>query len=125
MSTSTSRPLRFSIRAWAPKLNFAGWPLPLRISFASGSVLDSCVLLLRVSPRKSTMPVPSGPDLGGSPSLRFKLLKEAQDSISVPSTVKCSSESSRCSWACLMMPAKNAWAISCSMSRARFLEKVE
>ena len=43
--------------------------------------------LERFSPLKSTIPVPS-PGLGGSSSsLRLKLLKEAQASIKVPSTV--------------------------------------
>lgn len=39
----TTRPERFSISACPMKQSFAGWPLPLRKSFASGSVVLACV----------------------------------------------------------------------------------
>ena len=58
--------------------------------FASGSVALWWVALERFSTLKLTIPVPSsGLGLGGSSSsLRLNLLKEAQASIKVPSTVK-------------------------------------
>ena len=60
------------------------------------SVVLSCVSLLRRSPLKSTIPVPSPPSFGGRPPFFFKLLKLAHDSMSVQSTVKCSVDNSRC-----------------------------
>ncbi|MCG3145794.1 MAG: hypothetical protein HONDAALG_03470 [Gammaproteobacteria bacterium] len=39
ISRSVRRPARLSIGAWPPKLSFAGWPQPRRISFAFGSVV--------------------------------------------------------------------------------------
>jgi hypothetical protein len=61
----------------------------------------------------------------GVPSLRLKLLKEAHASMGVPSTVKCSSESSRSRRGLLDHPAKKLLAMSCSISRAQFFAKLE
>src|SRR5439155_11361738 len=76
------------------KQSLASIPGPLRYSRASGSVVLRCVWLERFSPRKSDgAPLPSSPPTGGSFGL--KLFIEAQASISVPSTEKCSLDSSR------------------------------
>ncbi|MNF88062.1 hypothetical protein D3C84_705470 [compost metagenome] len=90
-STSTIRPLRCSIIVCAMCARRLASPLLLRASRASGSVVDWWVALLRFSPLKSAsgLRVPSS---GGSPpSFLMKDLCEAQASISVPSTLKCSS----------------------------------
>ena len=52
--------------------------------------------------------------------LRRKLFCYAQASISVPSTVKCSSESSRLRRACSTIIVKNSSATAPSSSRSRF-----
>lgn len=62
---------------------------------------------------------------GGSASLRLKLFCPAQASISVPSTVKCSSDSSSCSRAYAKTCSKKACATSPSSKRSRFLLNVE
>src|SRR5216117_3585030 len=48
--TSTTRPCRFSVSACPAKTSFASLPAPLRMSRASGSVVDACVWLVRGSP---------------------------------------------------------------------------
>src|SRR6266571_1350790 len=98
---STSIPFRFSIRAWPMNTSFASFPLPLRSRRASGSVVLSCVAFERFSPWKSTDGLPGSSSVlwGGSPSRGLKLFRLAAASISVPSTVKCSSESKPRLWA--------------------------
>src|SRR5580700_11990770 len=56
-----------------------------------------------------------------SSSLSWKLFCPAQASISVPSTVKCSSDNSRFLRACRNTTRKNSSAISPSNKRSRFL----
>src|SRR5882762_92876 len=93
----------------------------LGISRASGSVVEACVALLRRSPWKFTVGLPgSSGGVRGSPGF-LKLFNPAQASIRVPSTVKCSSPSSRCARAWASTCSKNAWAMSPSSSRCRFL----
>src|SRR5208282_487169 len=86
-----------------------------------------CVWLERFSPRKSagTLRPPAGvpPASGGSCGL--KLFIEAHASISVPSTEKCSLDSSRFIRGWVSTAVRNLAAISPSNSRSRFLEKVE
>jgi hypothetical protein len=69
-------------------------PLDFRASRASGSVVEACVSFERFSLRKLRSPL--RPGVGGSswPSLRRKLFMLAHAWISVPSTGKCSSDSS-------------------------------
>src|SRR5882672_10873057 len=100
---STMRPLRFSIIRCPMWQSLASLPAPLRNKRASGSVVEKCVSFLRFSPWKSRSalrpPLPwSFPD-GGSPlSFGTKLFMLAQASIRVPSTEKCSPESSLRTW---------------------------
>src|SRR5580700_1185706 len=85
--------LRFSIKAWAESQSFASLPAPFLASRDSRSVVD-WVALPRRTPWKLTLGLPGSSggkrSLGCSP-LGRKLLSDAQASISVPSTVKCSS----------------------------------
>src|SRR6218665_571785 len=90
--------------------------LPLRYSFESGSVFDSCVSLLRRCPLKSPPLPPSS-----SPSLRTKLLCPAQASINVPSTLKCSPDNQSLFSAVSSTSLKKATTASCSIRRWRFL----
>src|SRR3954452_14386278 len=76
--------------------------------------VDLRIALLRGS-------VASGP----VPSLGLKLFIEAQASISVPSTEKCSFERSRFTRGSARMAVRNWAAISPSSSRSRFLERVD
>jgi hypothetical protein len=57
--------LRFSISACCEYDSFASLPLPFRASFASGSVVDSCVAFERFSLWKSTVGLPGSS--GGRP----------------------------------------------------------
>jgi hypothetical protein len=57
----------------------------------------------------------------GGTSLRVKLLRRVQASISVPSTVKCSSDSNPRARPWATTRSKNAWATPPSSSRCRFL----
>jgi hypothetical protein len=87
------------------------------------------VSLERFWPLKSTSAL-RPPEVGGggsSPSaaLGLKLFIEAQASISVPSTLKWSLESSRFTRGCASTAARNFAAISPSSSRSRFFEKLE
>jgi hypothetical protein len=93
----------------------------LRISRASGSVVEACVSLLRFSPWKSRSPL--RPASGGEPLPSFgrKLFMLAHASISVPSTEKWSSDSSAFTSGRLSTLAMNLAAISPSISRSRFL----
>ena len=105
------------------KQSFASLPRPLRSSRASGSVVEACVALWRRSPWKSRSalrPPPAGGSAPGS-ALGLKLLRPANASISVPSTVKCSSDNNAltCGW--LSTAWKNLAAIAPSSSRSRFL----
>ena len=90
----TTNPLRFSISTWPMWHSWAAAPSDFLNSRQSGSVVERWVALPRFSFLKFTVAlrVPSAGGAGGS-SLRLKLLWEAQASISVPSTVKWSSES--------------------------------
>src|SRR5712692_5085491 len=91
-----------------------------------GSVRLSWVSLVRLSPLKLTAGLLFEPDAGGGgPSLGTKLLSEAHARTSVPSTEKCSEESSPCARAWATTPSNNTPAASCSMRRSRFLENVE
>lgn len=99
---------------------------------ASGSVVLRCVLLDRFSPLKSAdalRPPPSAPPLSVRPaspgSLGLKLFGEAQASIEVPSTEKCSLDSSFFTQGWASTAARNLAAISPSSSRSRFFEKLE
>mgnify|MGYP006883391337 CR=1 FL=1 len=75
------------------KQSLASLPYPFRYSLASGSVFDSCVSFLRFLPLKSPNPLLSE----SSSSFGRKLFIDAQASMSVPSTEKCSLLSSpRC-----------------------------
>ena len=89
------------------------------MSRESGSVVLLCVAFERFSPLKSTIPVPSPPSFGGSPSLRLKLLNEAQASISVPSTVKWSEDNSCCRRARHTTSSKKRRAMSVTTKRSR------
>ena len=94
---------------------------PLRISRASGSVLLSCVSFLNLSLRKSTDGLlGSSSGCCRSSSLRLKLLMLAAASISVPSTLKCSSDKSPCRSAFHTTSSNSAWPILCSSNRCRF-----
>src|SRR6266516_3479860 len=89
----------------------------LRMSRASGSVVDACVWLVRSSPRKLTVGLPGSSGGGRSPgasSRGRKLLSEAHASIKVPSTVKCSVEISRAVFARSTIPARKWRATSAS-----------
>ena len=126
-SKSTSRPLRFSISACAENESFGLLALALAASFASGSVVDSCVSFERFSPWKSTVGLPgsSGGVPRRLPSFFLKLLSDAHASISVPSTVKCSSAhqaARRRAWLD-DRARRTAAATSCSSSRSRFLRE--
>jgi hypothetical protein len=98
----------------------------LRASFASGSVVDSCVSLLRFSPWKSTL-VLLGSSGGGSSSFDepffLKLLRLAHASMSVPSTLKCSRLISPAAFACSTIARKNCPAASLATRRSRFFVK--
>src|SRR5574340_662814 len=88
---------RFSISTWPRKHSFASWPAAFLYNRASGSVVEAWVALVRRSPRKSTLGLPGSSVGGGGTGSAFflKLFWPAQASISVPSTVKCSSERRR------------------------------
>src|SRR6516164_5648270 len=89
-------------------------PPGLRLSRQSGSVVLACVSFLRFWPWK--LAPPSSSPL---PSLGRKLFCEAQASISVPSTEKCSSDNSglTCGWfKSLVMNLANTSPL-CSRSR--------
>src|SRR5204862_910370 len=106
--------------------SLASLPAPLRNRRASGSVVEECVSFLRFSPWKSRSalrPPPLFSD-GGLPSWSFgtKLFMLAQASISVPSTEKCSLDSSLRTCGRFSTPAKNLAAISPSSNRSRFLQ---
>ncbi len=68
------------------KASLASLPLPLRNSLASGSLVETCVSLVRRSPLKSRSPL--RPGAGGSPEPSFGRndLVLAQAWISVRST---------------------------------------
>jgi len=72
----------------------AGCPEDLQNSLASGSVVEAWVSLLRFSPWKSRSPLRPGSGGAPLPSLGQKLFMLAQASIRVPSTEKCSDDSS-------------------------------
>jgi hypothetical protein len=59
---------------------------------------------------------------GGAVSLATKLFIEAQALISVPSTLKCSSDRSGLTFSCSSIAFRNLRAISASSSRSRFFE---
>src|SRR5690606_21478983 len=127
VSTSTIRPLRFSIITWVMYASFASEPADLRDRRASGSVLDSCVSLLRRSPRKSTSSLRPPPPGRSSPPPSFgrQLLCDAQASISVPSTLKCSSLVSLPHSASILTLSKNTRPSPSLNSRSRLWLKVE
>ena len=118
--------MRFSIRACPMKQSFASLPFPFLYSRASGSVVLWWVAFERFSPWKSTdgLPGSSSVVVGGSPSFGLKLFRLAAASISVPSTVKCSSESRPRSWARPTTSSKSCWPTSCCSRRSRFLVNV-
>ena len=91
-------------------------------------MVDWWVALPRRSPWKLTLGLPGSSggirSLGCSP-LGRKLLSDAQASISVPSTVKCSSLVSFNSRASATTVRKNSPATSCSSKRVRLRLKVE
>ena len=99
----------------------ASLPSPLRINRASGSVLLRWVRLLSRSPRKSTVGLPGSSGSSRSASSLRKLLMLAAVSISVPSTLKCSSDSSPCRSASSTTSSNSAWPILCSSTHLRFL----
>src|SRR3972149_5171688 len=121
---STTRPWRFSISTWPRKANFASCPLAFLYNLASASVVEACVSLVRLSPRKFTPGFPGSESAGGggAPDRGLKLFCPAQASISVPSTVKCSSDNSPCSRANFPSSVKKARATSASSRRSRFFE---
>src|SRR3954467_4353545 len=90
---------------------------------ASGSLVDTCVWLLRFSPRKSTSALrpPVGGSLPSPPSLGLRLFRLAQASMSGPATEKCCDDSSRLTWGWVKMAPRNLAAISPSSRRSRFL----
>jgi hypothetical protein len=94
--------------------SLASLPWPLRNSRASGSVVEAWVALRRRSPwkwRSLLRPLPAGNPSSGSP-LGLKLFMLAKASISVPSTLKCSSESSARTSGWLSTARKNLAAMS-------------
>src|SRR5271157_722014 len=95
----------------------------VRYSRASRSVVDSCVSFQRGSPRKSTVGLPgsSGGGAVSPASFFWKLFQLAQASISVPSTVKCSSLCRSCARASFRTAWKKASATSPCSRRSRFL----
>ena len=92
------------------------------------AAFDEQLALRRVSPLKST---PGLRPWGGAPSspplasLRLKLLCEAQASISVPSTLKCSSPINFAHCAVYLTRSKNTRARSSLKRRSRLALKVE
>ncbi len=124
ISTSTISPLRFSMRMCPMWHRRDLSPALFLNSRASASVVLAWVSLQRSCPLKFT----SGLRPGGVPlssSLRLKLLCEAQASISVPSTLKCSSLASRPHWALSLTRSKKARARSSLKRRSRLALKVE
>jgi hypothetical protein len=90
-------------------------------------VVLRCVSFERFWPRKSTAalrPPPLGPFASGG-CFGLKLFIDAQARIRVPSTEKCSLDSSRLTGDCDNTAERNLVAISPSSSRSRFLEKLE
>ena len=89
---SLTSPWRLSISVCAMNTSFAS--LPFLISLASGSVVLRWVALVSFSPRKSPDWLPPLPSLldSSSSSRCLKLFMLAAASISVPSTLKCSSD---------------------------------
>ena len=86
-----------------------------------------CVAFERFSPLKLAgvlRPPPLGSSLSGG-GFGLKLFLEAQASVSVPSTEKCSLDNSRLTRGCDSTAARNLAAISPSKSRSRFFEKLE
>ena len=86
------------------KHSFASWPALLRNNRASGSVVEACVRFERFSPWKSRSPLLPGAVGPPEPSFGRKLFSEAQASIRVPSTLKCSVDSRRLTLATMMPP---------------------
>jgi hypothetical protein len=84
-------------------------------------VVEAWVSLLRFSPWKSRSPFRPGPGGAPEPSFGRKLFIEAQASISVPSTEKCSDESSGFTSGSASTAAKNFPTTSPRSSRSRFL----
>jgi hypothetical protein len=101
--------------------NLEACPAALRNSLASGSVVEACVSLLRFSPWKSRSPL--RPGAGGSPLPSFgrKLFIDAHASINVPSTEKCSAESSGFTCGSARIAVRKPRAMSPSSRRSRFL----
>jgi hypothetical protein len=122
---AATKPCRCSISTCPTEQSFASWPVPLRYSRASGSVVEAWLSLVRRSPWKSRLPL--RPPVGGAPgsSLGRKLFIEAQASTRLPSTLKCSLDNRRrtCGWS--SSSARNAAATSPASRRSRFFEKVE
>jgi hypothetical protein len=80
-----------------------------------------------LSGRSGGAPLGGSPAGGGEPapaafSLGTKLFSEAQASTSVPSTVKCSSESKGATSRCSRMTFRNLRAMSASSRRSRFFQ---
>ena len=119
---STMRPLRFSVIRWPIWQSLASLPAPLRNKRASGSVVEECVSLRRFSPWKLRSALRLPPRAAAPAVLRYEALHAAQASISVPSTEKCSLESSLRTCGRFSMATKNLLAISPSSSRSRFLQ---
>src|SRR5439155_1041902 len=89
---------------------------------ASRSLVIICVSLMPFCALKSTSGLLRLPLLaGGGPSLGTNLLCEAHARIMVPSTLKCSSQSSCTSLACCITRSNSERTPSCSISRSRFL----
>jgi hypothetical protein len=106
--------------------SLASLPEPLRYSRASGSVVEACVSLRRRSPWKSRSalrPPPVSPGGGSPPASAFglKLFMLAKASIKVPSTEKCSAESSALTSGWPSTAWKNCPATSPAKNRSRFL----
>jgi hypothetical protein len=103
------------------KANLAPSPLDLRASRASGSVVEAWVSFERLSLWKLRSPLRPGAGGSSLPSLRRKLFIPAHAWINVPSTEKCSSDTSALTRGRFSTASMNAAAISPSSSRSRFL----
>jgi hypothetical protein len=118
--TLTTSRWRLSVSTWPRSLGSAGAAWLLRYSRDCGSFVESCVSLLRGSPRQSSGGWPSS-----VPSSPRRLSWLAQAWMSMPSALKCSPDSSpRCSAICTVA-LNSSVTTSCSMSRSRFLLKTE
>src|ERR1700709_1031463 len=93
----------------------------LLVEPASGSVVEACVSLLRGCTRKSTSLLRRAAGGSPEPSFGLKLFMLAQASIMVPSTEKCSSDSSGLTCGSIRIAARKRCAISPSSRRSRFL----